>query len=149
MKSLEEKRDEACINYVGFGYGCDGDTSADSFKAGWDACAKEYEQENAELKRLIANANEVAERDGKDYSELLVKKRILEQELEDKNRALTEIIKEETNNQRPGGTYSRSYLIAYYAMKAYQPSGVSSQFILKSYVEHDDDKPIGIFNGDL
>lgn len=42
--TLEEKRDEACIEYVGFGYGCDGDTSGDSFKAGWNACAKEYEQ---------------------------------------------------------------------------------------------------------
>lgn len=29
------------------------DTSSDSFKAGWDACAKEYEKENAELKRKL------------------------------------------------------------------------------------------------
>ncbi len=75
------------------------------------------------MKSLVGELED--ERSSTNYSELLVKIRILERELEDKNRALIEIIKEETNNQRPGGSYSRSYSIAYYAMKAYQPSGIS------------------------
>jgi hypothetical protein len=33
----DQLRDQLAIEYVAGGYGCDGDTSADSFKAGWDS----------------------------------------------------------------------------------------------------------------
>lgn len=36
MTDYESKRDEAAKTYVAHGYGCDGDTSADSFRKGAD-----------------------------------------------------------------------------------------------------------------
>lgn len=51
MKSLEEKRDKLALDWL---------TSGDvplrldiAFEKGWDACAKEYEKENTELKKQL------------------------------------------------------------------------------------------------
>ena len=59
-KSLEEKRDEASIVYTESHKNKPWMRHLfyDSFSAGWDACAKEYEQENAELKRQLEIAKE-------------------------------------------------------------------------------------------
>ena len=57
MKALEEKRDKLidklCVS---------SDVSMiKGFNLGWDACAKEYEQENAEIKRKLEIAKEALE----------------------------------------------------------------------------------------
>lgn len=77
MKSLEEKRDKLALDWLTRG---NVPLRLDlAFEAGWDACAKEYENE-------IARCKEIAERDGKDYSEL-------KHQLEVAKKALQEISK--------------------------------------------------------
>lgn len=58
MKSLEEKRDEKAKK-VQEHFDKIGAATFDVFKYGWDACAKEYEKENADLKRKL----EIAEKE--------------------------------------------------------------------------------------
>jgi hypothetical protein len=60
MKSLDEKRDELAISYIKLCqdnqhgvYGIAEAYCKADFKVGWDACAKEYEKENAELKKQL------------------------------------------------------------------------------------------------
>jgi phosphate uptake regulator len=101
------------------------------FVNGWETCARTIDEasdfflkregdlrkEIAELKAQLEKCKEIAERDGKDYSDLLESNKRFQIKIILATRALTEIIKEETNNQRPGGSYSRSYLLAYNAME--------------------------------
>lgn len=57
---MKKKRDELADEYVSWGYGCDGDTSKDSYSKGFDAC---YELMQVKLDiaekgfEIIANSN--------------------------------------------------------------------------------------------
>lgn len=55
MKSLEEKRDKLSCEYAPIdpSNGHESCLEQAAFVAGWDACAKEIEQENIELKRQL------------------------------------------------------------------------------------------------
>lgn len=52
MKSLEQKRDEKA-KLVHEHFDKIGAATFDVFKYGWDACAKEYEKENAAMKTAL------------------------------------------------------------------------------------------------